>query len=348
MDDDEQARRAIAREKYIGQRLADDLPAELKMMSQYNARRAKYEMTGWRHREEKALGDYMDAHGRWSARTTRRGNTELVWKGQDSQGRDREMVWMRLKGRGHSVDKMRNWRELQNDGKTTVLKNNYVERFAEGFRMIMDRPSGDEMTLDERTAADRLDRMRGVYGRSWDARTRPGSDEGDKNASGGQSQRNQEVRSSATPKTAPIDYGGWADRIGRGGEDERRAKLLYRLGVGREEWDSAKSLEQRKAIFQRQLYGKGFMSDDFASGAKALADYFREKAEDAGGSGFVEGGPTADRFREQGRQASRFRDRADYWNRIAAGAGRSGGDSIARSVAWDHYRRNWLDKYRGV
>lgn len=278
--------RARGRDQKITEEAARLNPTAAEFVTGYQQRVQDLDRQGVRKAELDQMYAYMDKNGRWSTETTRKGNTALVWNGRDAQGRQRRMVLQTAQGTGHSVADFRN-----NSEKLNFVMNHLTENFGNAYAFVMNKPSGYQMTDQERIAKQKIDQTTKDLKTSgwaptggWSGELKPQQYSGPKytadKVKAAKEREDAKARDAEEKKMS-----GLREKLATGtGWDTSTAKgeLMTRLGIDKQKWDEASRDEKKKMLASGIYRDKGYASDEAKAGMSAVADYYdrREKEED--------------------------------------------------------------------
>lgn len=296
--------RARGRDQKITEEAARLNPTAARFVTGYQQRVQGLDRQGVRKAELDQMYAYMDKNGRWSTETTRKGNTALVWNGRDTQGRQRRMVLQTAQGTGHSVADFRN-----NPEKLNFVMNHLTENFGNAYAFVMNKPSGYQMTDQERIAKQKIDQTTKDLKTSGWAPTGGWSGELKPQQYSGPEFTKDEIAAAKEREDAKArdaeekKMSGLREKLATGtGWDTSTAKgeLMTRLGIDKQKWDEASRDEKKKMLASGIYRDKGYASDEAKAGMSAVADYYDRRAEEEHGKARIVGEVTDKRMSDLG------------------------------------------------
>lgn len=278
--------RARGRDQKITEEAARLNPMAAELVTGYQQRVQGLDQKGVRKAELDQMYAHMDKKGRWSTETTRKGNTALVWNGVDAGGNRRRMVLQTAQGTGHSVADFRKHPE-----KLNFVMNHLTENFGNAYAFVMNKPSGYQMTDQERIAKQKIDQTTKDLKTSgwapaggWSGELKP------QQYSGPEFTKDEiavaKEREDAKARDAEgKKMSGLREKLATGtGWDTSTAKgeLMTRLGIDKQKWDEASRDEKKRMLASGIYRDKGYASDEAKAGMSAVADYYDRRKEEEG------------------------------------------------------------------
>lgn len=143
------------REDYYDAETRDKNADAAQTMSRYRKRVNDAEANGRRQEEVRELEKAMDNQGKWSVRTTDRGNTALVWTGKGHDGRSYSTQYKIARGKGHTVD------SFFKDGSLPIVASLSADHHGRAMEFVLGKPSTFKMTSQEAASKKQLDSYKG-------------------------------------------------------------------------------------------------------------------------------------------------------------------------------------------
>lgn len=276
--------RARGRDQKITEEAARLNPMAAELVTGYQQRVQGLDRKGVRKAELDQMYAHMDKKGRWSTETTRKGNTALVWNGVDAGGNRRRMVLQTAQGTGHSVADFREHPE-----KLNFVMNHLTENFGNAYAFVMNKPSGYQMTDQERIAKQKIDQTTKDLKTSgwapaggWSGELKPQQYSGPKYTA--DKVKVAKEREDAKARDAEgKKMSGLREKLATGtGWDTSTAKgeLMTRLGIDKQKWDEASRDEKKRMLASGIYRDKGYASDEAKAGMSAVADYYDRRKEE--------------------------------------------------------------------
>lgn len=296
--DEEKKQRATAkgwiseRRKAYDEEVARRDPAAAEAVQGYRKRVQEAEANGVTRRSEyQAASEYARTHGDISARYERDkyGNVSTIysWTGKTADGREGSTDLVTVQGR-HSVYDYNNRYD-----KLNVISSN-VDPKSEGFnntmKFLFGKGSVYAMTDQEKRGFKAVNETRkDLVASGWTPKGGWGESAGGKLTDAELSSQARGVRpasgagssSGAGSQTVFSRDDAW---LGGKKVEElgNRERLLYNLGVSKDEWDSA-DRAGKKAILEKQIYGDGMGTERFEEARGHVANFYGRRASEKWG-----------------------------------------------------------------
>lgn len=273
--------RARGRDQKITEEAARLNPMAAELVTGYQQRVQGLDQRGVRKAELDQMYAHMDKKGQWSTETTRKGNTALVWNGVDAGGNRRRMVLQTAQGTGHSVADFRKHPE-----KLNFVMNHLTENFGNAYAFVMNKPSGYQMTDQERIAKQKIDQTTKDLKTSgwapaggWSGELKPQQYSGPKyTADKVKAAKEREDAKAEEEGVEQIDVAYSSMPKGTGwGRDTSKGRLMTDLGIDKEDWDKA-SWSEKKEMLAKAVYGdEGYGSARAKAGMRRVASYYEDR-----------------------------------------------------------------------
>lgn len=280
--------RARGRDQKITEEAARLNPMAAELVTGYQQRVQGLDQKGVRKAELDQMYAHMDKKGQWSTETTRKGNTALVWNGVDAGGNRRRMVLQTAQGTGHSVADFRKHPE-----KLNFVMNHLTENFGNAYAFVMNKPSGYQMTDQERIAKQKIDQTTKDLKTSgwapaggWSGELKPQQYSGPKyTADKVKAAKEREDAKAEEERVEQIDDAYSSMPNGTGwGRDTSKGRLMTDMGINKEDWDKA-SWSEKKKMLAKAVYGdEGYGSARAKAGMRRVASYYEERLQETGSS----------------------------------------------------------------
>lgn len=280
--------RARGRDQKITEEAARLNPMAAELVTGYQQRVQGLDLNGVRKAELDQMYAHMDKKGQWSTETTRKGNTALVWNGVDAGGNRRRMVLQTAQGTGHSVADFRKHPE-----KLNFVMNHLTENFGNAYAFVMNKPSGYQMTDQERIAKQKIDQTTKDLKTSgwaptggWSGELKPQQYSGPKyTADKVKAAKEREDAKAEEEGVEQIDDAYSSTPKGTGwGRDTSKGRFMTDMGINKEDWDKASGSEKKKML-AKAVYGyEGYGSARAKAGMRRVASYYEERLQETGSS----------------------------------------------------------------
>lgn len=278
--------RARGRDQKITEEAARLNPMAAELVTGYQQRVQGLDQKGVRKAELDQMYAHMDKKGQWSTETTRKGNTALVWNGVDAGGNRRRMVLQTAQGTGHSVADFRKHPE-----KLNFVMNHLTENFGNAYAFVMNKPSGYQMTDQERIAKQKIDQTTKDLKTSgwapaggWSGELKPQQYSGPEyTADKVKAAKEREDAKAEEERVEQIDVAYSSMPKGTGwGRDTSKGRLMTDMGINKEDWDKA-SWSEKKKMLAKAVYGdEGYGSARAKAGMRRVASYYEDRLQETG------------------------------------------------------------------
>lgn len=274
--DEERDLQKRARKKRLDEEVARRDPGAAQALAGFRQRTQQAEARGVLDTERRELLSHMKNNGRFTAQSDGKGYTTLFWEGRTKSGAKTLQPLQVARGNVTAADFQKSF--LGGGGGLDIVRNNWVDNFGRGFSFVMGRTSAFKPTEAESQARKTQRQLtRELVLSEWKPAGGWTSEEGGSAKSQDMfGMRPKQPAQNGGPVSTQWD-GFQKDETWKtaGREMTRGEKLLYNIGVRKEDWDKADHAE-RKKILEEKVYGGGYGAQ-LQEASKHIADYYDER-----------------------------------------------------------------------